>query len=349
MKPKISLIVPVYNNNSVLEQCFDMLRMQDLPELEIVAIDDCSTDNSWEVLQMMALRDPRIVLRQTDNHIGVGAVRNMGMKLAHGEFIGFVNPYGGMPPNYFSVLYNAAMENKSDMAVTGMVMMMPDGKVVNPGMTNAHCLCQFRCWRGIFRASFLKKVKAQFGNTTVQDGMSFEQAIISTRTNAVVLPQMFYTENVNTMAPEAFVAGDAELTEVEKIYPEFWEAMCTRDLSPDVCLLALMDRFAFLRDVLYFRLVKTADKLRLLEFMMQLYRMTPYNRAMMWEDPVLLQMVERRDMLGLIEYMDLRRVNRVRRYMFWRWPWMVVYEMYRFKTYRLFGRITVWRRVLMPV
>ncbi len=348
MKPKISIIVAVYNANVCLERCFDILRMQDLPELEIICVDDCSTDNSYDILKMMALRDPRIVLKKTAKRSGLGVARNLGMKLAHGEYIGFMTPDGGMPANFFSSLYNVACEKKANVAFSSLMIAMPDGKMVNPQFSDANCMFQFRPWRGIFKASYLKKINAKFAETFVLDTLPFEQAVILNMEEVVVLNQLFFTEHMNPHSAENAMATVQDLADIEQMYSKFWEAMNTRDMSPQVYMLTLTDRFAFLRDAFYYRLLDIRDKVRLLELMIKLYRLTQYNKGALFADDALIMLTERHDILRLIDFMEMRRVNQVRRYMVWRRPWMVVEEQYRFKMYKLFGRIKVWRRILIP-
>lgn len=87
MKYKVSVLVAVYNAEKYIKQCLDSLINQTLKEIQIICIDDASTDNSLYILEEYALKDNRImVLRQTENK-GQAKARNLGLQVASGEFI----------------------------------------------------------------------------------------------------------------------------------------------------------------------------------------------------------------------------------------------------------------------
>ena len=90
MQPKISVIVPVYNSEKFLKQCLDSIRFQSYEDLEIICIDDGSSDGSLDILKEYKQNDERIVVVTQENK-GVGAARNLGMTLATGDYIAFVD------------------------------------------------------------------------------------------------------------------------------------------------------------------------------------------------------------------------------------------------------------------
>ena len=90
-KPLISIIVPVYNVEDYIEECLESLVKQTYKNLEIILIDDGSTDNSGEICDDYVLKDTRIKCFHQINQ-GVGAARNKGLEVAEGELIGFVDP-----------------------------------------------------------------------------------------------------------------------------------------------------------------------------------------------------------------------------------------------------------------
>ena len=86
--PKISVIVPVYNTEKYLRRCMESILNQTFNDFEIILIDDGSTDNSHAVCNQYAKKDSRVRVIPT-NHIGVGAVRNLGLLDAKGNYIMF--------------------------------------------------------------------------------------------------------------------------------------------------------------------------------------------------------------------------------------------------------------------
>lgn len=119
--PKVSVIVPVYNVGKYLRQSLDSLVNQTLKEIEIICINDGSTDDSYDILEEYKVKDSRIVVVHKENK-GTGAARNDGLRLAKGECIGFVDPDDWIKPEMYERLYGLIKEKNLDIA-----MCMPDG------------------------------------------------------------------------------------------------------------------------------------------------------------------------------------------------------------------------------
>ncbi len=115
---KISVIVPVYNVEEFLPQCLDSLLTQTLTDLEIICVNDGSTDNSSKILNDYEKKDKRIIIINQKNS-GVCVARNIGIKAASGEYIGFVDSDDWIEPDFYQNLYNIAKERKADIVGTG--------------------------------------------------------------------------------------------------------------------------------------------------------------------------------------------------------------------------------------
>jgi len=89
--PKISVIMPIFNMAEYLHECIDSVLSQTLFDIEILCVDDGSTDNSADIVKQYCDRDRRIVYKKQDNQ-GVAAARNNGVKAANGEFVCFIDP-----------------------------------------------------------------------------------------------------------------------------------------------------------------------------------------------------------------------------------------------------------------
>ena len=88
--PKVAVIIPVYNVEKYLRQCLDSIVNQTLRDIEIICVDDGSTDGSSAILAEYASKDPRVKVL-TREHTNAGAARNAGMAVATGEYLGFVD------------------------------------------------------------------------------------------------------------------------------------------------------------------------------------------------------------------------------------------------------------------
>ena len=104
---KISILIPVYNTEKYIRRCLDSLVNQTLKDIEIICIDDCSTDNSHSIIEeyVNTSIDRNIQLITLTKNGGVGRARNFGMKLARGEFIGFVDSDDYVDLGYYEELY----------------------------------------------------------------------------------------------------------------------------------------------------------------------------------------------------------------------------------------------------
>lgn len=112
----VSIIVPVYNTEEYLQKCLDSLTNQTLKNIEIICVNDGSTDNSLKILQDNAIKDDRIKIINQGNK-KQGAARNAGMQVATGEYIGFVDSDDYVDLNYFERLYRIARNYDSDIAL----------------------------------------------------------------------------------------------------------------------------------------------------------------------------------------------------------------------------------------
>ena len=117
---KVSVVVPVYNSEKFLEECLNCLVNQTLKEIEIILVDDGSTDNSSEIYNNYAKEDDRIIIIKQANQ-KQGAARNNGVRIAKGKYIGFVDADDFIDLDYFEKLYSAASKYDSDMAVCSVV------------------------------------------------------------------------------------------------------------------------------------------------------------------------------------------------------------------------------------
>ena len=115
---KVSVIIPVYNVEKYLEKCLDSIINQTLKEIEIICIDDCSKDKSYLILKEYQKKDDRIVVFKNETNQGVSVSRNIGLKAAKGEYIGFIDSDDFIDKNYYEQLYNTAKKYDTDMCFT---------------------------------------------------------------------------------------------------------------------------------------------------------------------------------------------------------------------------------------
>lgn len=119
--PKVSVIVPVYNAETYLSACVESIRVQDLQDIEIILVDDGSTDRSGAIADHFTTLDSRIRVVHKRNG-NPGATRNVALLMAEGEYVAFVDSDDWIEPHLLSTLYKAAVSQELDIVVTGVTV-----------------------------------------------------------------------------------------------------------------------------------------------------------------------------------------------------------------------------------
>ncbi len=131
-RPHVSIIVPCYNASETIKICLESITSQTLHNIEILCIDDGSTDNTPDIITMYSRRDKRIKLIKHSENMGTSTARNSGLEIARGEYIGFVDSDDYVDYNFFEKLYRAAHGTKSDIARAEQKIHYPDETIDEP-------------------------------------------------------------------------------------------------------------------------------------------------------------------------------------------------------------------------
>ena len=114
---KVSVIMPIYNAYDYLRPAIESVLDQTLTEIELICIDDGSTDNSYELIKEYQQKDERVRI-VTETNAGPSLARNNGIKRARGEYIAFLDADDFFEPTLLEKLYTAAVEKDLDIAIT---------------------------------------------------------------------------------------------------------------------------------------------------------------------------------------------------------------------------------------
>lgn len=115
---KVSVIIPVYNTEKYLEKCLNTIINQTLKDIEIICVDDGSSDRSLDILHEYEQKDERIIVL-TQKNLHAGVARNTGLSIAKGEYLSFLDSDDWFELNMLEEMYNKAEEDKSDIVVCG--------------------------------------------------------------------------------------------------------------------------------------------------------------------------------------------------------------------------------------
>lgn len=116
---KLSIIVPVYNVEKYLIKCLDSLVNQTFEDVEIILVEDCSTDGSKKICEDYCNRNKKIKLIKHDRNCGLSEARNSGLKVAKGEYITFVDSDDWVDIDMYEIMMNSIIATGADMAICG--------------------------------------------------------------------------------------------------------------------------------------------------------------------------------------------------------------------------------------
>ena len=182
--PLVSVLVPVYNVERYLSECLDSLVHQTLKDIEIICINDGSTDDSLNILQEYAKRDARIKIIDKNN-TGYGHTMNIGIRVAQGDYIGILESDDFADANMFEVLYGVASSMEVDFAksnyweykyhASAFIRSLEDGPYQEVFTPRRDLLCSFifkpAIWSAIYKRDFILKNNIAFNETP---GASFQ-------------------------------------------------------------------------------------------------------------------------------------------------------------------------------
>lgn len=162
--PLVSVVMPVYNVSKYLRQAIESVLDQTYRNLELIMIDDCSSDESLQIMKEYARKDDRIVVLANDTNQGVASTRNKGIQAARGEYIALLDSDDFWVANKLEKQIALMQAEKADMAYGSVEFVDADGAVVNrafivPNQTDYKMLlyrCVFICSTVVVSAKVLK-------------------------------------------------------------------------------------------------------------------------------------------------------------------------------------------------
>ena len=180
---RISVIVPAYNASRYIEKCLDSLVSQTLRDIEIIVVNDCSKDNTLDIIKEYQKEYPNIILINHETNKGIGRTRNDAIEIARGEYLGFVDSDDYVSPEMFERYYEYAKENNLDMVYAGYYE-DHDGELkkidvsdfeisvleINPEIL---VKLEYGPWNKIYRTEIIKKHNIRFPETLKYEDMPF--------------------------------------------------------------------------------------------------------------------------------------------------------------------------------
>ena len=157
---KLSIIVPIYNMEKYLNRCVDSLLAQTLEDIEIILVNDGSTDSTVAILEEYRKIDKRVKLINKPNG-GVSSAWIEGIQVVQGEFTGFVDPDDYCEKEYFNTLYSCAISDNVDIVYSGFKVEEEDGEIIEKVFSSKVLK------KGNYEGAELEKAKREFYKSDV--------------------------------------------------------------------------------------------------------------------------------------------------------------------------------------
>ncbi len=254
---KLSIIVPCYKAERYLPKCLNSLMGQTLQDIEIVAINDGSPDRCLNILQEWQERYPQKIQIIDKQNEGMWHARWDGIKVARGEYIGFLDSDDYAEPNFAELMYAAAKESKADIVVCGFSRTdLESGRILSQEMSEPRpefspteepgriLEINGAQWNKIFRASVLKNLHALSVTPPVLEDLLFQLLVyLQMRGSIAFVPKSL----IHYMVHQGSIIKSVSEEQVDETFAAFVE---TRNLyeaaGSDIALLQAIDATAFL-------------------------------------------------------------------------------------------------------
>ena len=206
---KVSIVVPIYNVQDYIKECLDSLINQSLKDIEIICVDNCSQDNSVNIIQGEYLKDSRIIIIKNEKNMGMPFSRNTGLKNAHGKYVAFVDADDLCEITMFEKLYKMAEKLNADITTCSVYRF--GGNVENkelhrnldwykevkeavPITERPQQLLEPAGWCKLFNRKFIESIDFKFteGSLSCEDVPCITKAFLAASRIAFVHEALYY-------------------------------------------------------------------------------------------------------------------------------------------------------------
>ena len=260
--PLISVIVPVYNTPKTIERCLLSIWAQTYPHLEVILVDDGSTDISGDICDRLATRDPRTrVLHQSNQ--GLSGARNAGLAACRGQFVTFVDADDTVSPHLLADLYRLIQRHHTKIAISALSELYPDGRehlVANPHLptllSTERALKAMLAEDGftmaiagkLFARSLFKHIEFPLGKLHEDVGTTYRLLLAYPEISYTARPLYYYHQNPTSITHQSFRRQKLDLITLTDQMCDDLQARYP-SLDPDLRRRRCHARFSILRQL----------------------------------------------------------------------------------------------------
>ena len=217
----ISVIVPVYNVENYLRRCIDSLLIQTYSKLEIILVDDGSTDSSSIICDSYKAQDERVVVVHKTNG-GLSSARNVGIDIANGKYIGFIDSDDWIAPETYEVLYRNLIQTDADVSDIDSIITSVEVKYQNKSeelkvldgrdiLIDYFISDKYSCCRKLYKRDIIGKVRFPVGKINEDIATNYQFLSMAKREVKSSLKLYYYFSNPNSITGRTFRKRDFDL------------------------------------------------------------------------------------------------------------------------------------------
>lgn len=214
-KPIISVIIPVYNAEAYIEKCITSVLNQTLQDIEVIAVNDGSSDNSLQVLTKLAAADVRLKIIDQPNK-GVSTTRNVGLQMANGTYIAFADADDWMESTMLQQMHQSMIDNNANWAICNINIIEDDAFVkvrlqlqdelidlATNRVETVHRLMRFQFdnanWNKLYNTAIIQKYALSFNEEmTIWEDLLFNLQYLQFATKVTMLAAPLYNYRIHS-------------------------------------------------------------------------------------------------------------------------------------------------------
>ncbi|MDR0617751.1 MAG: glycosyltransferase [Endomicrobium sp.] len=238
--PKVSVIIPIYNVEKYIEQCLESVISQILKDIEILCIDDCSTDSSIKIVESLAKKDNRIKIIRLDANKLPGAARNIGIKNAVGKYISFIDADDYIEPNFLEIAY-IKLETLNLNSVWFNIKIFDDIKktftkdnyflTTNKGSLGItfENINNFpiNCWNKVYRSSTIKKNNIKFSENIFFEDLEFYYTFFTQFKETYFINERLY---IYRLSPNSILSSKKNRNDIFKAVKNIYDYLNKKNI-----------------------------------------------------------------------------------------------------------------------
>lgn len=212
--PKVSVIIPVYNVEKYITQALDSVVNQTLADIEIICVNDCTPDKSFEIVKEYALKDKRFSLLELELNQGQGVARNKALEIAKGDYIMFLDPDDWLELDACEKAYNQISKNNNEMVFFNLykfnenknmkkefrllkrLYSIKDNLHIDLKTFDMDWLRTCWTWRIIYSKEFLQKNDIKYAELKMNEDVPFFVKAVCCSDNVSLLDEFLYNYRV---------------------------------------------------------------------------------------------------------------------------------------------------------